>query len=113
MEDNKQYKCECCGKFITEDEGTTTLEGLWVCDTDKCRTLDDNNDSTINRTFNMDIMNDAEKLVQSKCTFDTLDSFLFREGYELLHDRLSISEVCIEGEEIFELSNGWVVVGLM
>jgi ribosomal protein S26 len=36
----KQYKCMVCGKLIDEDKGITTLNGLWVCDEDTCRTLD-------------------------------------------------------------------------
>jgi len=61
----------------------------------------------------MEIMNDAEKLIDNKCTFDTLDSFLFREGYMLL---LNMNEARQRGmyyNDVFELSNGWVVVGLM
>lgn len=37
------YKCEVCGKFISEDKGITTLNGLWVCDDNNCRTLDEEN----------------------------------------------------------------------
>lgn len=40
-----QYKCEVCGKYITDDEGITTLSGLWVCDNDSCRTLDEENNA--------------------------------------------------------------------
>lgn len=42
----EEYKCEVCGKFISEDEGITTINGLWVCDKDTCRTLDDDNQAT-------------------------------------------------------------------
>lgn len=45
--DKESYKCEVCGKLITEDEGcTTTINGLWVCDNDSCRTLDEDNNAT-------------------------------------------------------------------
>ena len=40
-----KYKCEVCDKLIKEDEGITTLNGLWVCDNDSCRTLDDENNA--------------------------------------------------------------------
>ena len=40
-----KYKCETCKKFISEEEGVTTLCGTWVCDRDSCRTLDNNNDA--------------------------------------------------------------------
>lgn len=43
-----EYKCQVCGKFITEDEGITTLNGLWVCDNDTCRTLDEDNQAIEN-----------------------------------------------------------------
>jgi ribosomal protein L37AE/L43A len=39
----EKYKCEVCGSFITNDEGITTLSGLWVCDNDTCRELDEEN----------------------------------------------------------------------
>ena len=42
----KEYKCEVCGNFISEDKGVTTLNGLWVCDSDSCRTLDNDNQAT-------------------------------------------------------------------
>lgn len=48
MENKEKYKCACCGKFITENEGITTLEGLWVCDNNSCRILNNDNDSNIN-----------------------------------------------------------------
>lgn len=41
----KAYKCMVCEKFITDEEGITTLNGLWVCDNDSCRTLNDDNDA--------------------------------------------------------------------
>lgn len=41
-----RYKCHHCGKFITNEEGITTLSGSWVCDNDTCRTLDDENEAT-------------------------------------------------------------------
>ena len=41
----EEYQCMVCGKFVREDEGVTTLNGLWVCDEDICRTLNDNNDA--------------------------------------------------------------------
>ncbi|MBM7598149.1 ArsR family metal-binding transcriptional regulator [Virgibacillus halotolerans] len=44
----EEYKCESCGEFVREDFGVTALNGEWVCDNDKCRTLDNNNDSTNN-----------------------------------------------------------------
>lgn len=37
------YKCEVCGLSIEEDYGITTQSGLWVCDDNSCRTLDDEN----------------------------------------------------------------------
>lgn len=40
-----KYNCQRCGKLIPEDEGITCLNGYWVCDTDTCRTLDDDNDA--------------------------------------------------------------------
>jgi len=42
----EQYECMVCGKLITDDEGVTTLNGLWVCDNDSCRTLDEDNEAT-------------------------------------------------------------------
>lgn len=42
---DEAYKCEVCGKFITPEEGITTLEGLWVCDKDSCRFLDKDNNA--------------------------------------------------------------------
>lgn len=42
----EKYQCMVCGKFIANDEGITTLSGLWVCDNDSCRTLDDDNEAT-------------------------------------------------------------------
>ena len=42
MEKNT-YKCEVCGGFIEDEQGTTTLNGLWVCDNDSCRTINDDN----------------------------------------------------------------------
>lgn len=38
----EQYKCEVCGQLVSEDKGITTINGLWVCDNDTCRTLDEN-----------------------------------------------------------------------
>ena len=40
------FMCEVCGKYIAEDEGITTLNGLWVCDKNTCRTLDEQNQAT-------------------------------------------------------------------
>lgn len=40
-----KYKCQCCGKYISNEEGITTVEGAWVCDADTCRTLDDDNEA--------------------------------------------------------------------
>jgi predicted RNA-binding Zn-ribbon protein involved in translation (DUF1610 family) len=40
-----KYQCQACGKYITDDEGTTTLSGAWVCDNDTCRILDEDNNS--------------------------------------------------------------------
>jgi hypothetical protein len=34
------YACHVCGKYIPESAGVTTIDGLWVCDNDSCRTLD-------------------------------------------------------------------------
>jgi hypothetical protein len=48
MEDKREYQCACCGRFINDEDGVTTLEGLWICDKDECRTLNDDNDATIN-----------------------------------------------------------------
>jgi hypothetical protein len=39
----EKFKCEACHKFISETEGITTLNGLWVCDERSCRTLDEDN----------------------------------------------------------------------
>jgi hypothetical protein len=41
------YKCQCCGKFITDEEGITCYNGEWVCDNDTCRTLDSNSEAHI------------------------------------------------------------------
>lgn len=49
--DKDKYKCEVCGKFITDDEGITTLDGSWVCDNDTCRTLDED-DQAIEKNYN-------------------------------------------------------------
>lgn len=38
-----KYNCQRCGKLIPEDKGITCLNGYWVCDTDTCRTLDEDN----------------------------------------------------------------------
>ncbi|MFO1442841.1 hypothetical protein KDN24_06385 [Bacillus sp. Bva_UNVM-123] len=43
----KKYKCEKCGKFISDEEGVTALCGTWVCDHDSCRSLDNSNDATL------------------------------------------------------------------
>jgi hypothetical protein len=45
----EQFKCQVCGKLISEDEGITTLNGLWVCDKDSCRILNEENQA-IERT---------------------------------------------------------------
>lgn len=42
----EMYQCQVCGKFIPEDAGITTLNGLWVCDEDSCRTLDEESQAT-------------------------------------------------------------------
>ena len=42
----EKYQCMVCGKWITDDEGITTLNGLWVCDNNSCRTLDEDNNAT-------------------------------------------------------------------
>jgi len=42
----EEYKCEVCGKFISNYDGITTLSGLWVCDDNSCRTLDEENQAT-------------------------------------------------------------------
>lgn len=39
----EEYKCEVCSSYISECEGITTLNGLWVCDKNTCRTLDEEN----------------------------------------------------------------------
>jgi hypothetical protein len=36
-----------CGKLIDEDKGITCVDGEWVCDTDTCRILDENNDAHV------------------------------------------------------------------
>lgn len=59
--------------------------------------------------FNMDIMKDAEKLVQKGWSFGSLNVYLCREGYAL---KESLDEATGCGM-LWELSNGWVVVGLM
>ncbi|MEG0898399.1 MAG: hypothetical protein RSF40_01635 [Oscillospiraceae bacterium] len=41
------YKCQYCGKYITNDEGITCVDGSWVCDNDSCRTDDEDGDSHI------------------------------------------------------------------
>ncbi len=41
----EKYKCMVCGKFISNNEGITTVDGLWVCDNGSCRTLDDENEA--------------------------------------------------------------------
>ena len=43
-----EYKCMACGKFITDDEGVTCFDGSWVCDSDTCRTFDDEANYIIN-----------------------------------------------------------------
>jgi hypothetical protein len=48
----EQYKCQCCGEFITEDQGITCHNGEWVCDNDSCRILDKNNESYIKEMKN-------------------------------------------------------------
>ncbi len=45
----EEYMCEVCGNFITDEEGITTLNGLWVCDNNSCRTLDEENQATENK----------------------------------------------------------------
>lgn len=62
--------------------------------------------------FKMGVMRDVEQLIQNKFSFDVINSWLFREGYELMYNIDDIAWRGIEGEETFELSNGWVVVGL-
>lgn len=49
------YRCQVCGKFISTNDGITTLNGYWVCDSNKCRTLNDENQSIENKTI---IVND-------------------------------------------------------
>jgi len=46
--ERKYYQCQKCGKFITEEEGVTCIDGSWVCDNDNCRTLDEDNEAHIN-----------------------------------------------------------------
>lgn len=41
----KEFQCQVCGKFILEEEGITTLNSLWVCDKDSCRTLNKENEA--------------------------------------------------------------------
>lgn len=48
-----KYECEVCGKFISEAEGITTINGLWVCDDDSCRTLDEENEATEKSLYNL------------------------------------------------------------
>lgn len=40
---SNSYRCGVCGKFITDDEGMTTLNKVWVCNNDTCRYLDKDN----------------------------------------------------------------------
>ena len=40
-----KHKCEVCSTMISDNEGVTTLNGLWVCDNDSCRTLDEDNNA--------------------------------------------------------------------
>lgn len=42
---NGAYRCEVCGDLVAEGYGITTESGLWVCDSDSCRTLDDENNA--------------------------------------------------------------------
>ena len=39
------YKCEYCGKYISEDDGVTEITGLWVCANDSCIIVNGNNDA--------------------------------------------------------------------
>lgn len=43
---DEQYRCQVCGKFIAGEDGVTTVNGWWVCDSDTCRTLDEENEAT-------------------------------------------------------------------
>jgi len=45
MSNVEEYQCMVCGKFVRENEGATTLNGLWVCDEDTCRVLNEDNDA--------------------------------------------------------------------
>lgn len=63
--------------------------------------------------FDIEIMQHAEDLILTGASFQVVNSVLFREGYELLEDYSEVAERCPLDEETFELSNGWVVVGLM
>lgn len=42
-----EFKCQVCGKLITENDGITAECGSWVCDNDSCRTLDNESKSHI------------------------------------------------------------------
>lgn len=61
--------------------------------------------------FDMEIMNDAETQIAMGWSIDILNRYIFREGYEVI-EKEEVAERVVEGEETFELSNGWVVVGL-
>lgn len=41
----EQYKCQSCGKMISEDEGVTCVDGSWVCDKVSCRILGKDNEA--------------------------------------------------------------------
>ena len=36
----KKISCQYCGKFIGRNEGITTVEGYWVCDSPLCHDFD-------------------------------------------------------------------------
>lgn len=45
----EKYRCHVCGKMITNDEGITTLNGWWVCDSETCRTVVDDGSECIEK----------------------------------------------------------------
>ena len=59
-----EYKCQSCGKFIKNIEGITTLNGLWICDKDSCRTLDNENQAT-EMTWLEEIIGNVEEIMET------------------------------------------------
>lgn len=59
--------------------------------------------------FNMDIINQAEFMAQCYEPFESVQTFLQREGYDLVN----WNEDLAGRESIFTLGNGWVVCELI